>query len=436
MVNNAAPVVILPLAHYLTFIDKHKTWDVSQTPQPSQLVHPNVPIQALSDIPIPIPIPDPIVHPQLDISLDEDNPDLIDLPLDIRERVAKSQRPGTRRQYDARVKIFKEWCVENGVSKSRPPLRKVAEFFQVLFLERGQQPHTITGYKTALSDHYSKSILNLDSVVIRTLLKSYFRDRTPSLRVAPPWDLAVVLDCLKRAPFEPISVISLKYLTLKTAFLIAMATGRRRSEIHAISFDDISFSPDDTGNIIYALPVIADFIAKNELLTRGRDITKMIYVPSLKGVLGPEAWETEASFICPVRALDAYLQRTKPFRRGRHRLFIPYSTGIKTELCSSTVSSYLVQTVNSIYKQENLYQTLIDRGISVKAHQIRSCSASWAFLRGKLGLEQLMNACFWRSLNTFTAHYLKHYWTNHDDEHYTLTPFVSAGSIINPQVGV
>ena len=131
-----------------------------------------------------------------------------------------------------------------------------------------------------------------------------------------------------------------------------------------------------------------------------------------------------------------YLDRTKLFRRGRHRLFIPYSSGIKMELCSSTVSSYLVQTVNSIYRQENLYQTLLDRGILVKAHQIRSCSASWAFLRGKLGLEQLMNACFWGSQNMFTTHYLKHYWTNHNNEHYTLTPFVSAGSVINPQMGV
>ena len=42
-----------------------------------------------------------------------------------------------------------------------------------------------------------------------------------------------LLSSLTKAPFEPIKDTDLKHLTLKTAFLLALASGKRRSEIHA-----------------------------------------------------------------------------------------------------------------------------------------------------------------------------------------------------------
>ena len=54
-------------------------------------------------------------------------------------------------------------------------------------------------------------------------------------RVVPHWDLSLVLDCLKESPFEPMSSCSFKWLSQKAVFFIALASGRRRSEIHAIS---------------------------------------------------------------------------------------------------------------------------------------------------------------------------------------------------------
>ena len=47
------------------------------------------------------------------------------------------------------------------------------------------------------------------------------------------WNLSVVLNELTKAPFEPMQDTDLKHLTLKTAFLLALASGKRRSEIHA-----------------------------------------------------------------------------------------------------------------------------------------------------------------------------------------------------------
>jgi hypothetical protein len=36
-------------------------------------------------------------------------------------------------------------------------------------------------------------------------------------------------------PFEPMDRASLKFVTLKTVFLVALATAQRRSELHALS---------------------------------------------------------------------------------------------------------------------------------------------------------------------------------------------------------
>jgi hypothetical protein len=48
---------------------------------------------------------------------------------------------------------------------------------------------------------------------------------------SPKWDLLVVLRALMGFPFEPMDKVSFKYLTFKTAFLVALATDQRRSEL-------------------------------------------------------------------------------------------------------------------------------------------------------------------------------------------------------------
>ena len=50
---------------------------------------------------------------------------------------------------------------------------------------------------------------------------------------SPSWNLSMVLHQLTKAPFEPIKEASLKRLTFKTVFLLALASGKHRSEIHA-----------------------------------------------------------------------------------------------------------------------------------------------------------------------------------------------------------
>ncbi len=54
------------------------------------------------------------------------------------------------------------------------------------------------------------------------------------LRV-PPWDLPSVLVALGEGHFEPLRQVDMEHLTYKTIFLVALASVRRISELHALS---------------------------------------------------------------------------------------------------------------------------------------------------------------------------------------------------------
>ncbi len=59
--------------------------------------------------------------------------------------------------------------------------------------------------------------------------------RTPVRSRVPPWDLAVVLETLCKAPFEPIEEISDRLLTIKTAFFLAISSLKRVGDLQALS---------------------------------------------------------------------------------------------------------------------------------------------------------------------------------------------------------
>ena len=67
--------------------------------------------------------------------------------------------------------------------------------------------------------------------------------------VLPQWDLGIVLEALSKPPYEPLREASLKHLTLKTVFLLAMASAGRHKELKALLFDPqyIQFKPKGAG---------------------------------------------------------------------------------------------------------------------------------------------------------------------------------------------
>ena len=157
----------------------------------------------------------------------------------------------------------------------------------------------------------------------------------------------------------------------------------------------------------------------------GPDLLKPVVIPALKPFWSSDL--TEDMTLCPVRALRYYLDRTRALRKGKNLLFISFKEGFDSDIMRATISSWIKQTVSLAYQPSNSES----KDLHIKAHDVRSMSASLAF-KGGASLEQILGSCYWKSQNTLTTFYLKDVaWQSADQSDYKLGPVVSAQHIVN-----
>ena len=221
-------------------------------------------------------------------------------------RIEAPQRKSTRSVYEAKWAIFTKWCLSNKVDFRAPPVKSVADFLMYLFQDKKLQPSTIDGYRSAIADKLGNSSINVSKDDNLTcLLDSFHRDRPRGRRGIPSWNLSLVLHQLTKAPFEPIGEASLKHLTFKTVFLLALGSGKRRSEIHAWQNRNIRHQADWSKVSLFPSP---SFLSKNQLAKEGPDSVAPVVIPALAPTLD-RSLKSDRS-LCPVRALRYYLDRT------------------------------------------------------------------------------------------------------------------------------
>ena len=220
-------------------------------------------------------------------------------------RIEAPQRGSTRSVYEAKWTIFTKWCLNNQVDFRAPPLKAIADFLLHLFQDRKLQPSTIDGYRSAIADKLGNSTINVsENENLTRLLDSFHRDRPKGRRGIPSWNLSLVLHQLTKAPFEPLKEASLKHLTFKTVFLLALGSVKRRSEIHAWLHKNIRHQSDWFKVSVYPSP---SFLSKNQLAKEGPDSVAPVVIPALAPTLD-KSLKGDRS-LCPVRALRYYLDR-------------------------------------------------------------------------------------------------------------------------------
>ena len=267
--------------------------------------------------------------------------------VEVAERIAAPQRSSTRTIYRLKWALFEKWCRENSVDFSTPSVKQISDFFMYLYQDLNRRPSTIDGYRTAIVDTLGPMAQHIaHNADLHRLLSSFHRDRPKSSRNLPKWNLSVVLNELTKAPFEPMKDSDLKHLTLKTAFLLALASGKRRSEIHAWVANKVA----NLGQWEkVALFPSSDFIAKNQLAREGSQSVSPVTIPALTTIVDRQFKEDRT--LCPVRALRFYLDRTKDLRGSRSLLFISFKKGHTSDIRPATLSSWLKQTILLCYKQ-------------------------------------------------------------------------------------
>ena len=325
-------------------------------------------------------------------------------------RIEAPQRRSTRSVYEAKWTIFTKWCITNQVDFRSPPVKSVADFLMYLF----------DGYRSAIADKLGNTTVNIskDDNLTR-LLDSFHRDRPKGRRGIPSRNLSLVLYQLTKAPFEPLREASLKHLTFKAVFLLALGSGKRRSEIHAWQRKNIRHQSDWSKVSLFPSP---SFLSKNQLAKEGPESVAPVVIPALAPTLD-KSLKSDRS-LCPVRALRYYLDRTSDLRQHKELVFVSFKKGFDKDISPATISSWIKQTVILCYELSDHQAHTLHQ---VKAHDVRAFAATKAFQSG-VSLEQILSACHWKSHNTFTQFYLKDVaWA--DSELFHLGPVVAAQQI-------
>ena len=316
--------------------------------------------------------------------------------------------------------FFLKWCQSHEVDFRAPSVNQIADFLLHLFKERNLQPSTIEGYRTAIADMVGNDKLNISTDEnLARLLDSFHRDRPKGRQGVPSWNFSLVLHQLTKAPFEPLRKASLKHLTFKTVFLLALGSGKRPSEIHAWLYKNIRHQENWSQVSLYPSP---SFLSKNQLARDGSTSVAPVAIPALAPTLDKSLSEDRS--LCPVRTLRYYLDKTKDLRQGKDLVFVSFRKGFHKDIVPATISSWIKQTVLLCYQLSD--QTAQDLH-QVRAHDVRTFAASQAF-QGGISLDQILSACHWKAHNTFTQFYLKDLaWA--DSELYHLGPVVAAQQI-------
>lgn len=297
--------------------------------------------------------------------------------------------------YEGKWRVFAGWCAEQGLVPTDLSPPRMADFFLWLFEVKGLTPSTIKGYRSTIADTYRHLGLP-DPGSDRDLsdLVANLDRRRPAVRsLVPRWNLPWVLTWLNSERFEPLQMAPLRDVTLKTCFLLALATASRVSEIHAFSVHPDCLQRRTDGSI--QLITDPQFIAKNRLPSVGNQ--KVCLIPLKSADASPIVRLQD-----PVRALKIYIKRTRETRNGRTRLFIPIRRD-KEDITVQTISSWLRTVIREAY--EELSPDGAKR-LRIRAHEVRAVAASVAFQRN-CSIRDIVESVGWRSESTFARFYLR-----------------------------
>ncbi len=317
---------------------------------------------------------------------------LADLPQEVALTITSARAPSTRRAYTLKWNLFVEWCSSHQEDPRRCSIRAVLSFLQQ-GLERRLSPSILKVYVAAISAYHDpvegKSV-GKHNLVVRFLrgARRLNPPRPPSL---PSWDLALVLRALITAPFEPLQSVELKFLSMKTLLLTALASIKRVGDLQAFSVDDscLQFGPADSSATLRPRP---GYVPKVPTTPFRDQVVNLQALP-------PEEADPALALLCPVRALRQYTDRTQSFRTSE-QLFVCYGGQQKGKAVSKQrMAHWIVDAITLAYEAQG-----VPCPLRLRVHSTRGVASSWALARDA-SLADICRAAGWATPNTFARFY-------------------------------
>jgi hypothetical protein len=341
---------------------------------------------------------------------------------EVAARMASSVRASSSIIYDNKWKIFCEYCKKLNKCMDDIDIPFIADFLNYLFVDKKLCVSTIKGYRAAIG-RVLKVVKGLDvsnSEPIRNLISNFNVEKPFVERILPKWDLKIILDSFKKAPYEPLTSASLICIARKTAFLLLLASGARRGEVHALQHDTIIRARN--GNVWFLRPD-PKFVAKNYSEATGKRPFEGIKVEKLAS-LSKDPLEDE--LLCPIRMLRWYLHRTSAKRGSIKQLFITNNQkGEIRPIHKNTLSSWIKGVIVNAYQiTSGDASSLLHRS----THEVRAVAASYAAF-GSVTVEQILGNCRWSGRSVFAKHYLRRV-SAESEGFQMLLPLQLAGAIL------
>jgi hypothetical protein len=229
------------------------------------------------------------------------------------------------------------------------------------------------------------------------LIVNFKRERPPQRNLVPKWDLDLVLWTLLEPPFEPIwddTKVPLTFLTWKVTFLLLLASGLRRGELHSIPFKGVSYQKDFDWITLRPDP---EFVSKTRIAT-GKAL-EPFKIHSLKRLVGSE----QERKLDPCRAVRTYIKRTETLRKDRKLFLISPDHKVKGEISVNTISAWVSNLIQYVYRQPGQRaRDLTGR----TTHEVRAYAATLVH-KGCWSLEDVLQSGQWTSNQVFVEHYLR-----------------------------
>ena len=332
--------------------------------------------------------------------------------------VSKSHRSGTNAVYSCHWKRWVSYCAKNNISPSSPSEVELGNFLAYLSHDCKLSVSSVRVYRAAICTTLRQlgSKYFPESSLLRDLIRGASIKEARAPRRLPAWDLFLILASLREAPYEPLFKADLKSLTFKTVFLLALASGRRASEVCNLSGLSKDIATHRDGTIL--LKFLPEFLAKNQ---NPLDPSPSILIKPLTDFLCPDDPDLK---LCPVRSLRRYLKFTRTLRVKQRKLFISFNPYHTNDISKASVSRWLRLVIKSAYATSSAELS------SVRAHEVRAWAASTAFAHS-WSLKDVLNAAYWRSETSFINYYLRDVSLTKDDGTHGIASFVAAQQVIS-----
>ncbi|XP_069813158.1 uncharacterized protein [Dendropsophus ebraccatus] len=290
------------------------------------------------------------------------------------------------------LRTWKAFCryVNQPINVIAPPnIPLILDFLQE-GLNMNLRPSTIKVQISALSALFDFRLA--EHPWVKRFTKAATR-LAPSIKSRlPPWDLNIVLSGLTISPFEPMLELPIRLLSWKLAFLLAITSARRVSEIRAFSINPPYMTIRDDRIILSPDPAFLPKVVSN--FHRSQEVV----LPSF--CTNPSN-DREAAFhtLDVRRILLHYLEVTRDWRQTDNLLVSFQGKNKGKAATSQTIARWVKQAIGECYRSSGK-----DIPVGFGAHSTRAVATSWAE-RASVTLEQICRTATWSTPHTFFRHY-------------------------------